>query len=165
MADGSGIGVGKLLTSRHIQATRLIQPNMPESASLISGVVVTAEAMLATIAAMTRDNSYTLPLCLVGEKKGIAWMDCEALENRRGGSKEVKERSKDWRPWSHPVIGSCLTQLRVSRHLLIAAGKDKRKCENAGIGTNLAETPGDVGARTAWRRGSCTGADWCSDTR
>ena len=45
----------KRLTSRHIQATRLMQPNMPDKDSPISEEVVTAEAISTVIVAITVD--------------------------------------------------------------------------------------------------------------
>lgn len=46
---------GRRLTSKHIQATRLMQPNMPDRDSPMSEEVVTAEAISTMIAAMTAD--------------------------------------------------------------------------------------------------------------
>lgn len=56
LGSAEAIGIGKReLTSKHIQATRLMQPNMPDKDSPISGEVVTAEAISTMIAAMTVD--------------------------------------------------------------------------------------------------------------
>lgn len=54
--SAAAIGAGKSrLTSKHIQATRLMQPNMPDKDSPTSEEVVTAEAISKMIAAMTVD--------------------------------------------------------------------------------------------------------------
>lgn len=54
--SAEAIGIGKRrLTSKHIQATKLMQPNMPDRDSPTSEEVVTAEAISTMIAAMTVD--------------------------------------------------------------------------------------------------------------
>lgn len=54
LESGEVIGIGKRgLTSRHIQATKLMQPNMPDKDPPTSEEVVTAEAISTMIAAMT----------------------------------------------------------------------------------------------------------------
>lgn len=56
LESAAAIGVGKSrLTSKHIQATRLMQPNIPDKDSPTSEEVVTAEAISKMIAAMTVD--------------------------------------------------------------------------------------------------------------
>ena len=51
LAGAIGIGESRL-TSKHIQATRLMQPNMPDKDSPTSGEVVAAAAILTVIVAM-----------------------------------------------------------------------------------------------------------------
>jgi hypothetical protein len=54
--SAAAIGVWECkLTSKHIQATRLMQPNMPDKDSPTSEEVVTAEAISTMIVAMTAD--------------------------------------------------------------------------------------------------------------
>lgn len=57
-AAQEAIDTGKRkLTSKHIQATRLMQPNMPDKDSPVSEEVVTAAAILTMIVAMTADKA------------------------------------------------------------------------------------------------------------
>ena len=54
--SAAAIGVWECkLTSKHIQATRLMQPNMPDKDSPTSEEVVKAEAISTMIVAMTVD--------------------------------------------------------------------------------------------------------------